>query len=109
VERFLNLYRDDALLDSPPRGPEPARSHMRRVLTAGRPDPDVYVGDPLVDGEWAVVEWRAVITISEEPKTFAGTAWLRFDRDGLVAEQRSYVQTTPGRQTFQLRGQTRTD
>jgi hypothetical protein len=39
-----------------------------------------------------------VITLDDEPKTFAGIAWLRFNPDGLVAEARSYVQTTPGRQ-----------
>ncbi|MHB8470254.1 MAG: hypothetical protein ACYDCH_10935 [Gaiellaceae bacterium] len=55
------------------------------------------MGEPVVCGSWAAIEWWAVIVIEGEPKTFGGTAWLRFDADGLVVEERDYVHAAAGR------------
>jgi SnoaL-like domain len=46
-------------------------------------------GTPLVSDERAAVDWWAVITAKDgSVETVAGTSLLRFDADGLVAEQR---------------------
>jgi hypothetical protein len=50
--------------------------------------PRVWVGQPIVEGQRAAIEWWAAVTENGQEITLAGTSVLRFDADGLVVEQR---------------------
>lgn len=97
VEAFLSLYTDGASFRGPFGEPEPAEAHMRRSFAVGDGEPQVWVGEPLVQGDWAAVEWWAILGLADGAITFAATAWLRFDRDGHVVEEHDYWQSAPGR------------
>jgi len=51
-------------------------------------EPRVWVGAPVVDGDRAAIEWWAALIENGVETTLAGTSVLRFDDEGLVAEQR---------------------
>jgi hypothetical protein len=70
---------------------------MRRAFALGEDDPEFCVGDPVVAADRASVEWWGVVALNGEPHTFAGTAWLRFDENGLVIEEHDYWHAAPGR------------
>jgi hypothetical protein len=50
-------------------------------------NPRVQVGMPIVHGDRAAVSWWASLREEGTDTTLAGTSALRFDADGLVAEQ----------------------
>jgi hypothetical protein len=56
-----------------------------------------WVGEPVVDGDRAAIEWWAAMTESGIEITLAGTSVLRFDVDGLVVEQRDTWNQADGR------------
>jgi hypothetical protein len=56
-----------------------------------------WFGEPVVAGERAAVEWWAVSTAGGRDETLAGASLIRFDPDGLVAEQYDYWHAEPGR------------
>lgn len=90
-EPIVALYADDALLSTEPfrapyRGRDGVRSYVARVL-GEEDDPSVWVSVPLVDGDRASVSWWASLREDGADTTLAGTSVLRFDADGLVAEQ----------------------
>jgi hypothetical protein len=60
-------------------------------------DVDARFGRPIVEGDRAAVEWWATLVEDGEEITLAGFSWLRFDGDGLVAEQRDYWARRDGR------------
>jgi hypothetical protein len=97
IETFLALYARDAPFRGPFGDPELATDHMRWALSLGEQGPAVWVGEPIVVGDRAVVEWWAIIVSEGEPQSFAGCAWLKFDADGAVIEEHDYWQSTPGR------------
>jgi len=58
---------------------------------------EVRFGEPIVAGDRAVVEYWAVSTSRNGSETtIAGASLLRFDADGLVAEQHDYWSSAPG-------------
>jgi hypothetical protein len=59
---------------------------------------EVRFGQPLVDGDRAVVEfWATQVEVDgDKPVTIAGCAWVRFDPDGLAVETRDYWHVTDG-------------
>ena len=59
--------------------------------------PRVSVGNPVVDGNRAAIEWWAAMTENGVETTLAGTSVLRFDDDGLVIEQRDTWNQADGR------------
>jgi hypothetical protein len=89
ADRFTALYAEGTVFRSPFGDPESAVEHMRMSLLLGEA-PEVWVGDPLVGRDRAAVEWWGIVKIDGEPHSFAGTAWLRFDTDGLVTEENDY-------------------
>jgi hypothetical protein len=97
VDALLALYADGAEFRGPFGVPEPASEHMRRSLTLGDPGPSVWVGEPLVQGDRAAVEWWAVIVIDGEPVSYAATSWLRFGAGGLVLDEHDYWMSSAGR------------
>jgi hypothetical protein len=96
-DAFVSLYAEDASFRGPFGEPERAADHMRRSLSLGEPGPDVWVGEPLVSGDRAAVEWWAIIVIDGQAESYAATAWLRFGDDGAVIEEHDYWQSAPGR------------
>ena len=95
---FLELYADGSVYRTVPgTTTEDGREHMRRALTLGEPGPEVWIAEPVSDGDRAVVEWWVIVTIEGEPTTFAGSAWVRFDRDGLIVEEHDYWRRLEGR------------
>lgn len=90
VDAFLEIFAADAVFQSPFGEPERADAHMRRAFALGDIPPEVRVGEPIAVGDSAVVEWWAVVTENDEPTTFAGVAWLRFDETGRVLHERDY-------------------
>jgi uncharacterized protein (TIGR02246 family) len=97
-EAFLELYADGSVYRTVPgQTEEDGREHMRRSLALGEPHPDVWVGEPVVADDRAVVEWWTVITIDGAKQSFAGSAWVRFGDDGLIVEEHDYWRQFEGR------------
>jgi ketosteroid isomerase-like protein len=90
AERFVALFAEDAVFQPPFGPPQSAREHMRWALGLGDAPAEVWVGKPVVAGDTAVVEWWAAVVVNGEPTTFAATAWIRFDDEGLVVHERDY-------------------
>jgi SnoaL-like protein len=92
----------DADLLEPVYAPEAVhRSHPFRE--AGRPldyarwslgeeegQPEVWMGDPIVAGDRAMIEWWACVIENGKEISLAGTSILRFDEDGRVVDQMDY-------------------
>ena len=60
-------------------------------------EPELWFGEPVVDGDRAVVEYRAVLKLEGGEMTLVGVSVLRFDSAGLVAEHRDYWAIEEGR------------
>jgi ketosteroid isomerase-like protein len=90
-EPIVALYAEDAVFSSQPfRTPFRGRDGVREYVTtafASELGPTVWMGPPIVDGDRAAVSWWCALREDEEEVTLAGTSVLRFDADGLVAEQ----------------------
>lgn len=54
-------------------------------------------GEPIVAGDRAAVDWWAALREGGEEVTLAGTSLLRFDAEGLVADQRDTWNVVSGR------------
>ena len=81
----------------PHEGRDAVVDYIRRSF-AEEPAVDVRFSDPIVDGERAVLEYRATMVEADgdRPVTLAGCAFLRFADDGLVVEARDYWHTADG-------------
>ena len=91
------LYTEDCVFRSHPfRELEHARAYMRRVVPEAAA-PEVWFGEPVEDGEFATVEyWALLVEPNGEQSTIAGVYRMRFGSDGLVAEARDYWHLEPG-------------
>jgi hypothetical protein len=95
VEPIAALYADGVVWRTTPfrppsLGTEGARGY---VVQAFADEADVELcrfGEPRVTGDAATVEWWAVLQEEGRLATLAGVSLLRFDAEGLVAEQRDY-------------------
>ena len=88
---IVALYAPDATFSTEPfrtphRGPEGVRTYVERVF-AEEAEPRVWVSEPIVAGDRASISWWAALREDGAETTLAGTSVLRFDADGLVAEQ----------------------
>ena len=98
ADAIAGLYADGALfLSSPFRPHQPPREYVAWAF--GEQSAAVCrFGTPVVDGDRAAVDWWAVVTDGAGvDETLAGTSLLRFDRDGLVVEQRDVWAAEAGR------------
>ena len=92
------LYARDAIFRSHPfRDPQPPLDYARWAYAEEEGDAEVWMGEPLVAGDRAVVEWWAVVIENGELVSLAGTSLLRFDDEGRVVEQHDYWGSAPGR------------
>jgi hypothetical protein len=55
------------------------------------------MGDPIVAGDRAAIEWWAVTRENGKQVSLAGTSILRFDAEGRTVEQTDYWGQTDGR------------
>jgi ketosteroid isomerase-like protein len=97
-EAAAALYAPDCVFRSAPfREPEPPLSYTTRVFPEARAE-DVRFGEPVEEGDRAVVEWWATLVSPDgEEETLVGCSVLRFDDEGLVTEARDYWHMEPGR------------
>ena len=88
---ILELYARDATLQSHPfREPHSPRDYIEPTLDA-EAWADCEFLEPIVEGDRAVVEWRADTRLKDGgAEKLAGLSLLRFDEDGLVVEQRDF-------------------
>ena len=88
---IVALYAEDATFSSHPgrevhRGRVGVREYVEGAF-GDESDVRAWFGEPIVDGERAAVRWWASLREAGEEATLAGTSVLRFDADGLVADQ----------------------
>ena len=98
AEQLTSIYKDDTLHRSHPfREPGNPIDYARWALAEEQGEPEVWMGDPIVDADRAAIEWWAVTTENGKEISLAGTSCVRFDEDGRVVEQRDYWGEAPGR------------
>ena len=92
------LYAENCIYRSHPfRELEDAREYARWAY-ADASAREVWFGEPIADGDRAVVEyWAILVAPSGEEMTLAGCSVLRFGPDGLVVDARDYWHEQPGR------------
>jgi hypothetical protein len=92
------VYADETIFRSHPfRDPQAPLEYARWAYEEEEGQPEVWMGEPLVAGDRAAIEWWAVVVENGEEVSLAGTSWLRFGEDGRVIDQHDYWGTTPGR------------
>jgi uncharacterized protein (TIGR02246 family) len=102
VDAIAALYAEDCTHRSTPfRPPHRGRNGVREYLVAAFADESTVVGvhfsTPQVDGDRASVEyWVTLHDRDGAPMTLAGSAFARFDADGLITETRDYWHQTTG-------------
>ncbi|MBA2634840.1 MAG: nuclear transport factor 2 family protein [Chloroflexi bacterium] len=88
---IVALYADGATFSSHPfRDTYRGRAGVSEYVEAAFADESevrAWFGEPIVDGDRAAVSWWAALREAGEEVTLAGTSVLRFDADGLVADQ----------------------
>jgi hypothetical protein len=60
-------------------------------------EPELWMGDPVVDDDRAAIEWWAVIVENGKQVSLAGTSIIRFDEQGRAVEQTDYWGNADGR------------
>jgi hypothetical protein len=98
AELLMPVYRPETVHRSHPfREPGNPIEYARWALAEEEGEPEVWMGDPIVAGDRAAVEWWAVVIENGKEVSLAGTSILRFGEDGRVVEQSDYWGTTDGR------------
>jgi len=94
------VYTADALHRSHPfREPGNPIDYARWAFSEEEGEPEVWMGEPVVDGDRAAIEWWAVVTENGKQVSLAGTSIVRFDQNGRAVEQTDYWGTGDGRET----------
>ena len=97
VEGVAALYAPDAEFRSQPfRELQTPRAYAEWTF-AEQDEAECWFGEPIVDGDRAVVEYWAVVRFQGRDETIAGIAVIRFREDGLVTEQHDYWNAHEGR------------
>jgi hypothetical protein len=88
---IVALYAEGAYFQSHPfRDPQAPRDYIEPTLAAEE-SAECEFGEPIVDGDRAVVEWSAETNLKNgNTEKLAGVSLLLFDADGLVTEQRDF-------------------
>jgi hypothetical protein len=98
AELLRDTYRDDAVHRSHPfREPGNPMEYARWALAQEEGEPEVWVGDPIVAGDRAAIEWWAAVIENGNQVSLAGVSCMRFDADGRVIEQSDYWGEAEGR------------
>jgi hypothetical protein len=98
AELLQPVYTPDAVHRSHPfREPGNPIEYARWALGEEEGEPEVWVGDPIVAGDRAAIEWWAVAIENGKLISLAGTSIIRFDADGRAVEQNDYWGQADGR------------
>ena len=101
AEAVAALYAEDTVDYSAPfRPPNEGRAAVlayAKWAFAEETEQEVRFGEPVAEGDRAVVEWWATRIDEGRESTLAGCTVLRFGPDGLVAEARNYWHEEEGR------------
>jgi hypothetical protein len=98
AELLQPVYTPDAVHRSHPfREPGNPIEYARWALGEEEGEPEVWVGDPIVAGDRAAIEWWAVVIENGKLISLAGTSIIRFDEDGRAIEQNDYWGQAEGR------------
>jgi hypothetical protein len=91
AEALLELYADDVAYWSEPfREPYQGKERLREYLDEAfgvEHSIQSWFGEPVVDGDRAAVAWWGTMVEEGNPTTIVGISLLRFNDEGLVAEQ----------------------
>ncbi len=98
VEAVAGLYAADARFYSHPfRVPQKPRDYVIWAF-GDQVHAECRFGEPIVAEDRAAVDWWAVLTGTDgSVESLAGTSLLRFDKNGLVMEQRDVWASESGR------------
>jgi ketosteroid isomerase-like protein len=100
VEGFVGLFTEDAPYHSHPfREPHVGHDAIRAygAGNSGQENVEVRVGEPVVEGNRAAVEWWATLRDPDDGEvTLPGCLVLRFADDGRCEELREYWHLEPG-------------
>ena len=103
AEAVAALYAEDAVDYSAPfRAPNDGREGVlayARWAFASETEQQVWFGEPIEQGDRALVEWWTTRVDDGRESTLAGCTVLRFGPDGLVAEARNYWHEEDGRRS----------
>jgi ketosteroid isomerase-like protein len=92
------VYAEDAVFRSHPfRAPQLPLEYAAWAYEEEEGEPEVWMGEPIVAGDRAAIEWWAAVVENGEHVSLAGTSCLRFDDRGRVVDQHDYWGTAPGR------------
>ena len=92
------IYADQTVHRSHPfREPGNPIEYARWAFGAEEGEPDVWMGEPVVSGDRAAIEWWAVVKENGQEVSLAGTSLIRFADDGHVVEQNDYWGSADGR------------
>ena len=85
------IYRPETVHRSHPfREPGNPIDYARWALAEEEGEPEVWMGEPVVAGDRAAIEWWAVVTENGKEVSLAGTSIVRFGADGRAVEQTDY-------------------
>jgi hypothetical protein len=97
AELLQPLYTAETVHRSHPfREPGNPIDYARWALAEEEGEPEVWMGDPIVSGDRAAIEWWAVVMENGKLVSLAGTSIVRFDADGRAVEQADYWGMTEG-------------
>ena len=98
AELLQPIYAPDAVHRSHPfREPGNPIEYARWALAEEEGEPEVWMGDPIVAGDRAAIEWWAAVIENGKQVSLAGTSIIRFGEDGRVVEQTDYWGQADGR------------
>jgi SnoaL-like domain len=93
-----SVYAPDAVHRSHPfREPGNPIDYARWALAEEEGEPEVWMGDPIVSGDRAAIEWWAAVIEHGNQVSLAGTSIVRFAEDGRALEQTDYWGQADGR------------
>ena len=98
AELLVTVYAPAAVHRSHPfREAGSPIEYARSALGDEEGEPEVWMGEPIVAGDRAAIEWWAVIVENGKQVSLAGTSVIRFGEDGRALEQTDYWGQTDGR------------
>jgi hypothetical protein len=97
AELLRTIYTDETVHRSHPfREPGHPIAYAKWALAEEEGEPQVWMGDPIVAGDRAAIEWWAVLIENGKDVSLAGTSIVRFDGEGRAVEQTDYWGTADG-------------
>jgi hypothetical protein len=98
AELLEPVYTPETVHRSHPfRDPGNPIEYARWALSEEEGEPEVWMGDPVVAGDRAAIEWWACLVENGKQISLAGTSVVRFDEEGRVVEQADYWGQADGR------------